>query len=270
MKHINFYKIRSTRIIAMLLITLLIFTLLPLSMSYGASTSTVTKEGLITNVSNPSNGTITFYIHVPAQKTVNYNVKLVPSKRTGTIDKVVGSYKNTSNKTISKKITAKTKYYSNKYTVNAQYTTGNSKYKTVYKDTDKATSALKKQTFSSKVIWNAKNIKKWKNGNRVALVVEFGTTLAIDIFVSKGYLSGTLATAIGISTFVGDFAEGGKIYETKTIAKNPIKGWGYRIKAVPGNNGYSKYLQVFNDKGKLYKEYKIGTVSINRISPAIK
>lgn len=232
--------------------------------------ATVSKKNLISNVTNPSSGVIQYNLTVPAGKTVNYALTLTPNRRTGNIDRVAGSYTNRTTHTVTKKIKAKVKYLSNKYIIEASYTGGTSKQKITYKDQKSVTSRLKKTVYSSKFTWNAKSIRKWKNGQRLSAVLTFAVTGTVDILVSKGVVSGTVATVIGLSMSIGDFIGSGDVASTKKIATTPIKGWGYRIKCVPYKNGYRQYLIVYNAKGEKTNTYKMLTMPISKISLVIK
>lgn len=237
---------------------------------YPVTAACVTKENLITKLANPSNGILTYYLNVPAGKTVRYSVTLVPGKRTGSVDTVAGTCRNTGKKAVLKKISVKTKYYSNQYIVKAQYATGPSRNSVVYKDEDRAVSALRSAVISEKFVWTDDNIKKWRNGQRISMALTFAITGVADFAVTKGYLSGTAATILGVSFSVGNFAGGGTIASSRRIAAVPIKGWGYRIQLVPVKNGYCQYVIVYNDKGKIDSRYKLSMIPVSRISKVIK
>ena len=160
-------------------------------------------------------------------------------------------------------------FYSNKYTISASYTTGSARKKITYSDVDSATSALKTEVKTNKFIWNDANIRRWKNEQRVSVVLSFVATGVVDIVVTKGYASGALAAALSITMFAGNMASAGTVTETKNIYCTPIKGWGYQIKLVPYSGGYTRYLLIYDEKGKLYNTINWGKVPVSTISSAV-
>ena len=255
--------------ISFLLMVTIVFSMFA-AMPAACAASNVNQEDLITGVSNPSNATISFTINAPAGTTVSYAVELIPNTRTGSIDTIKGTVKNTGTSKLSKKISVTTKYYSNKYSIKASYSTGPARNRTNYSDTDSATSALKTTVYTSKFIWNDANINKWKNGQRIPIVVTFAITGTVDILVTKGMVSGAVATALSIALFAGNMYSAGTVAETKNITMTPIKGWGYQFKLVPYNGGYTKYLIVLDDRGKVYDTINWGKIGISQISLAAR
>ncbi len=229
----------------------------------------VNKEDLITNVTNPSNGKIRFNINVPAGVTVEYKVQLVPHVRTGSIDTVSGSYKNTSSNQVTRTITVDVDYYTSKYEITATYYTGPARNRTYYEDTDSATSGLKTTVFSNKFVWDDAAINRWKLGQRVGIVLTFAVTGAVDIAVSKGAISGAYATVLSISLLGADLENVG-VADVRTVTSTPIKGWGYQYKLSPCAGGYTKYLLVYDEQGRLHQTYNLGTISLSGITLAIR
>ena len=104
----------------------------------GVQINHVKDSSLITNIKNPSNGKLSFTIKIPANQTLYYKVELIPSKRAGAIETPKNaSYYNSSNRTVTKTITVDVKHFSPNYVITANYTTGNSRIKTVYEDEEK-------------------------------------------------------------------------------------------------------------------------------------
>ena len=128
--------------------------------------SEVNSESIITNVKNPENGVITYSVKVPAGERIDYSVELTPDKKTGTIDKVSGSYTNKTKKTVTKVVTANVKFLSDKYKVTASYSKKTAGVEIVYKDTDTVISSLKTTSVTSKVSWDFDKLgqgnKEWK------------------------------------------------------------------------------------------------------------
>ena len=222
------------------------------------ATTNVNQEDLIINVCNPSTGVIKFTLNIPAGVTVSYSLKLVPNSRTGSLDTSSGTCKNSGTKTIKKTITVNVKYFSDKYTISASYYKGPSKNRTCYKDTDKAVSKLKSTIYTNKFIWDDKNIRKYKNGQKVYIVLSFAIATSIDIIVSKGLAPMPLASILNLTLMMGDVSSADGGASTQTIRTTPIKGWGYQIKYVPNTDGYTKYLLVYNDKNKLHETHNLG------------
>ena len=127
----------------------------------GVQINHVKDSSLITNIKNPSNGKLSFTIKIPANQTLYYKVELIPSKRAGAIETPKNaSYYNSSNRTVTKTITVDVKHFSPNYVITANYTTGNSRIKTVYEDEEKVASKLVKQITSKPFVWNLINIMR--------------------------------------------------------------------------------------------------------------
>ena len=263
-------RLMSRKAIALLLVLTIVFSMMASMTTVAYAATNKTDENLITNVSNPSNATISFKLNVPAGVTVSYKVELIPNKRTGSIDTISGSVKNTGSSKITKTISAVTRYYSNKYTVTASYSTGPARNRTNYSDTDDAVSALKTTISTNKFVWDDANIKKWQAGQVVSVVLGFAITGTVDLLVTKGYLSSALAAVITGTVLVANLGSATTVTDTKTISYTPIKGWGYQYKLTPYNGGFTKYLLVYDAKGKLYETYNMGSISLGTIYPAVR
>lgn len=230
-----------------------------------ASDTTVDK--IITGVSNPSTGVITFKITAPANTTVDYTLELVPHKRMGSLDGTSGSVKNKSDSPITKKITVPVNYFSDQYTITATYTTGPARNRKYHNDSATVTSSLHETVYSSKFVWDEKNIKTYRAGQVVAVCIPFAVTGAVDIFVTKGALSEGYATLLSVTFFAGDVLDAaGSGTETRNIRYEPIKGWGYQIKLVPKSGGYTEYLLIYDEHGNLYDTIDIGSSSYSTVS----
>ncbi len=261
-------RLFGRRTVSLLLVLTLVFSMM---VSSGAQAATnKTDENLITGVSNPSNAKISFTLNVPAGATVSYKVELIPNKRTGSIDTVSGSVKNSGSSKISKTISASVKYYSNKYTVTASYSTGPARNRTNYSDVDNATSALKSTVYTSKFVWDDNNVKKWQNGQRIAVILSFAITGTVDILATKGYVSSKLATALSITMLAANLAQTGEVTDVKTITSTPIKGWGYKYRLTPTSSGFKKDLLVYDASGKLHQTVSCGSISLGTIYPAMR
>jgi len=263
-------KLIKKNAMALVLALSLLFSATLTNIAVVQAATNVNQEDLISNISNTSNAKLSFNLKVPAGVTVSYKVQLIPNKRTGSLDTISGSVKNSEKKQVTKTVSVTTRYYSNKYTISASYSTGPARNRTTYSDEDSATSALKSTVTTNKFVWNDANIKKFKNGERVAVALTFALTGTVDILVSKGYLSGAVATTLSISLFAKDLLDAGSIADTSTIATTPIKGWGYQYKLSPYSGGFTKYLLVYDANGKLYQTVNLGKVSTGTITAAIR
>ena len=166
----------------------------------------VVKEDIISDVKNPQNGIIKYDVTVPPGERIDYSVELTPDKKQGTIDKISGTWKNRTRRTITKTIKVNVKFLSNKYKINASYTEKTLEEKIEHRDTVTAVSALKTSTVSKKLAWDFSKLGK---GN---------------------------------------------------------KEWKYRYKYIPCKNGFKKYLQVFDSKGKQIKNNLKQTVSLSKVT----
>ena len=104
---------------------------------------------------------------------------------------------------------------------------------------------MKTTVYSTKFVWNDENIRKWKAGQAIFVILSFSITGTADILVTKGILSGELATSLGLSFLISDISTSGTVASTKTIIYTPIKGWAYQFKLSPYNGGYTRYLLIY-------------------------
>lgn len=168
--------------------------------------SSVVKEDIISEVRNPENGVIKYKVTVPAGERIDYSVELTPDKKTGTVDRVTGTWKNRTKKTVTKTVRVKVKFLSDKYEIKASYKEKSYGTLVEYRDTAAAVSALKTSAVSAKLSWDSSRLGK---GN---------------------------------------------------------KEWQYRYKYVPCKNGFKKYLQVFDSKGRQIRNTLKQTVYLNKIT----
>lgn len=230
----------------------------------------VDSPSLITNVSNPSNGKLTFYINAPAGAEVHYSVKLIPNPRTGSIDTISGIFENTSRLEVSKKITANVKYYSDLYTVSAYYTTGSYHNLFMYEDEETTTSAMKGTQYSSKFVWDAANVAKWQAGQIVATTIAIGTGIVVDLAATRGYVSGRLATIVTIGLDSASIWGAAQTSTEANIMDTPVEGCAYQIKYVPYSGGYGRYLVSYNSNGGVSSTVSLGNISLSTISLVVR
>lgn len=259
---------------ALLLVLLFAITLLQMPITAWAEeramATRVTEESLISSVSNPSNGKIQFYINVPAGETVSYSVDLIPNDRTDSVDTKTGSYTNSGTSAVSKKITVTAKYFSNKYTIYASYTTGPSASRTIHEDTDSATSALKSSVTSERFVWTQSLIDAYNTAGFVTETLVQGVTAYVSFKLVKKYdAQGTAAlfeTVVGAAGSASDF-----FYEkTGNITTTPKLGWGYEVVLVPTTGGYIQYVVECNEEGNRTQTVSAGTISLSTITVGVR
>ena len=228
----------------------------------GVQIKHVKDSSLITNVKNPSNGKLSFTIKVPANQTLYYKVELIPSERAGSIEKKKNaSYRNSSNKTVTKTITIDVKHFSPKYVITANYTTGNSRIKTVYEDEEKASSNLVTKITSKPFVWTQAELDKYNAGKVISWAVTFATLEFISIKIGaivKG--AEKVGTALNIGwSFIGNgglpSTESPTQYELDMVPRLGLK---YQVSYIPTNNGISRKILVVLPNGSS-STYSLGT-----------
>lgn len=142
---------------SIVIVTVSLFTANP---SYA---DTINEDGMISNIVVPETGVIQYDVTVPAESTVNYSVELTPDKKTGTIDKVSGMWKNTTKKTVKRTITANVKFLSSEYTISASYESNSTKQKFEYKDQCKAVKSYEASDFHSRLAWDTGSTSSLKD-----------------------------------------------------------------------------------------------------------
>lgn len=230
----------------------------------------ITDNSLITNVTSPSNGKISFYINIPARQTLYYTLKLVPNKRTGSIDTVVDkSYKNLSNSKISQKITVSTKYFSNNYTLTASFTTGNDRERTMYETEKTVTSKLVSAVTSNKFVWDKAHVNQWAAQqviyNTYIIGIEKMASVAAE-YIPKLKLGAVALTALISAGLTWNSTQPATSVD---IMFTPVEGWAYQIKFAPASNGYNKTLVIYNKNGGVASTESLGFMPLSTISVAV-
>lgn len=231
----------------------------------GVQINHVKDSSLITNIKNPSNGTLSFTIKVPANQTLYYKVELIPSKRAGSIETPKNaSYRNNSNKTITKTITIDVKHFSPKYVITANYTTGNSRIKTVYEDSDNATSTLVTAITSKAFVWTQSELDKYNTAQTIGWWVTFGTVTAISISLVP--LLGVEGVGAGIALSVGwGYISSGGVPSTESPSEykldiTPRLNMKYQVTYKPSNNGIERKIKITSPTGRV-STYDLGAYS---------
>lgn len=262
------------RVKALLMALLFFFALLQAPVTAWAEgwamATRVNEEDLVYSVSNPSNGKIQFYIRVPAGETVSYSVDLIPHDRTGSIDTKTGSYTNSGTTEVTKKITVTAKYFSNKYTIYASYTTGPSANRTIYEDTDSATSALKYTMTSEKFVWTQARINKYNAGSVVLETLVIGAVSFFQIHIAKDYDAEGLAATVKAILEIADAAAEHFSEKEGSILTTPKLNCGYAIRLVPYSGGYTQQLLEYDENNTLVKIVNMGNVSVSPITVAVR
>lgn len=73
------------------------------------------------------------------------------------------------------------KHFSPNYVITANYTTGNSRIKTVYEDEEKVASKLVKQITSKPFVWTQAELDKYNAGKTISWAVTFATLEFVSI-----------------------------------------------------------------------------------------
>lgn len=181
------------------------------------------------------------------------------------------SYKNLSNSKISQKITVNTKYFSNSYTLTANFTTGNDRERTMYETEKTVTSALKTTVRTNKFVWDSRNLAVYATGAAVSVGLSFGLTVTVDILVTKGALSSGFATFLSISMFAGDFVNAGNVASTVKVTEVPIEGWGYQVELKPtSGGGYSRNLIIYDENGRIHRTVALTSATASNITLVVK
>ena len=236
--------------------------------------STKNDEKLVSCVSNPSNGIITFKIKCPAKSSIEYKLSLTPNKKNQSIDKYTGRFSNKSSKAVTKTFKYKVNYFSNLYKVSAKATVGNPRLRNYRTDTDSAKSIMVKNVSSKTSKWTAKRIRQYNAGMAVAMSISLAAGVAVDILATKGVVTKTQATAFSVVSYS---LTGGKIigvinneYSERDVPTIPRKNWSWKIEYKRnGNSSYTAYLVVLDDTEKTKGNYKLGTYTYNTITAAI-
>ena len=231
-----------------------------------AMATRITDENLVYAVSNPSNCVIRFNLRIPAGETVSYAVELIPNDRTGSIDTKSGSYTNSGTGEIIKTVTVSAKYFSNKYTIYASYTTGPAANRTIYEDTDSATSALKTTVTSERFVWTQQLINQHKTAGFVAKTLVMGVATTISFKLSGA------GAAVAI-LFVLDTAESAAdtfVEREGNIRTTPKLNCGYAIRMTPGNGSYTWHMIEYDEAGEVVQTVSFGTVSVSTITVGVK
>ena len=249
-----------------------------------SDTTQISDEDVVTDVKNSSNGIIKFKVRVPAGKTANWSVRLKHwDNRNVYIEQKYGTVKNSGKKTQKKEVSVNLNYYSTKYKVFASYKVGIPRIAKVYSDTDNAKSVpqLKKKVMIRDFVWNNKMIKQYNISKCVAKTFMYAGTLAFDIAITKGaatgYITASTAKAISAGASVAEFSYDilstftKKEYSTfKKVLNEPVKGWGYKMYAVPCKEGFYYSISVYNDKKKLYKTVKCQKITGSTLAAVIE
>lgn len=231
-----------------------------------AMATRVNEEGLVYSVSNPSNGKIQFYIRVPAGETVSYSVDLIPNNRTDSIDTKTGSYTNSGTTEVTRKITVTAKYFSNKYTIYASYTTGPSANRTIHEDTDSATSALKTPVSSEMFIWTQDLIDTYRTAGFVIRTLTFSVAGYVSFKLSGAAVAAAVETILQIAN---DAAET-FVKKEGSIVTTPKVNCGYKIVLEPYNGGYTQKLIEYNEARIVVQEVPLGSVSLSTITIGVR
>lgn len=147
------------------------------------------------------------------------------------------------------------------YVTTANYTTGNSRIKTVYEDEEKVASKLVKQITSKPFVWTQAELDKYNAGKTISWAVTFATLEFVSIEIGA-LLKGaeTIGTALNIGwSFIGDggvpSTESPTQYELDMVPRLGLK---YQVSYIPTNSGISRKILVTLPDGRS-STYSLGT-----------
>ena len=145
--------------------------------------------------------------------------------------------------------------------ITANYTTGNSRIKTVYEDEEKVASKLVKQITSEPFVWTQAELDKYNAGKTISWAVTFATLEFVSIEIGA-LLKGaeTIGTALNIGwSFIGDggvpSTESPTQYELDMVPRLGLK---YQVSYIPTNSGISRKILVTLPDGRS-STYSLGT-----------
>ena len=232
---------------------------------FGNYTTTHVKDSnLISSVSNPSNGKISFVLTIPSGCTAEYAVELIPNDRTGSIDTVSGSYRNTSSSTMRKSVTVSVRYFCTRYTISASYETGTPQNRYIHEDEKAAKSVLKNTVYSTPFYWTEDEVKLFEQGKRVEKMIVTGSSVTFVLIAS--YAAGPLGGAGMEFLFrMQDVYEEPEV-TTLQIMHAPNEGLGFKIRFEPYNDGYKRTLYVLDANGRTLETHPMPTVPGGMIS----
>lgn len=234
---------------------------------FGNYTTTHVKDSnLISSVSNPSNGKISFVLTIPSGCTAEYAVELIPNDRTGSIDTVSGSYRNTSSSTIKKTVTASVNYYCTRYTISASYETGTPQNRYIHEDEEAAKSVFHGTKQSSTFIWTKEEITRFNQMKTVTTVIMMGAVNIASLKITPLIVNDKLRDGCTIVLNLLGVVAGVSPVETTDIRFNPSLGCGYRIEYQAYNDGYKSTLLVLNKSGAVEERVPLPYVPGGAIS----
>lgn len=228
------------------------------------TTRYVDDKNLITNVTNPSNGVLSFKLTVPAGRTATYKVELVPSDRTGSINTVNGSYTNSGTATASKTVTVNVNYYSDKYSIYASYQTGTTHEKIINEDREKAVSALKTRVVSEKFVWTQDKLNQYNAGKVIAWVALVGESCLVSTELTA-ITGGSMLVVVSWS-FI---SSGGVDTTNKTeyeLDMTPRLNMSYQITYIPTSSGMDRFITITAPDGDV-SQYALPSVPLGMITP---
>lgn len=123
----------------------------------------VEDDSIVTEAVCGEDGEIQYQLEVPAGETVNYSVEPASPEQLVNGDKIVGKFRNTTNRTVTKTITVKVKFLNCEYEIDAYYKSDEHNMETTYKDTDVIISRDGEKAVDFSFNWKDDSFEKLKN-----------------------------------------------------------------------------------------------------------
>ena len=215
-------------------------------------------ENMVNTLTNFATGRIGVSVEVPANGYVTVTAELNLNSRYGSIGRTVETFRNTENKTVSKRFYL-TVGYLGEYRVTAEC----SKARTKYTDTDIIMSKMTSTVVTDKFVWDSANIAKYKRGEQVKATLSSSVGLVLSMAASNASGGGAvimnvIEKAYSVTSTLIDIGTAGGVASMSTIDVTPIVGCGYQYRLTPTAKGFKKTLIVYDEFGRKYAEYDAG------------
>ncbi len=199
-------------------------------------------EDLITSVTNPSNGIISFTVTISKGTEIHYNVYAKTKNYNGSCDSQTGVIKNTTTGTISKTINVPVNAFGT-YEVHAITYSLNSNISLGGWDIDSCISKFTGTIYAEKFSWTQDEINKYNNGQSISKAIEFGY-FTFMTGISTFAKATPVGAAISITFEIIDILISGKAPSTVEVATTPYLGNTYQYKFVANSSGTGYYTYI--------------------------
>jgi hypothetical protein len=206
--------------------------------------SNYNDENLITNVTVPSEGKISFKLKVPDWADSTYRIVYTYAS---TVQVASGTFDSNGTERYET-VTVNVPHYAT-YTIEAGY----GGYCT---DEDSILVKMLSTHYTNKYTWTSTDVANYYANQFIGnfMVGGLGTLIPAKIGVIKAVAAGA-----GISTLAAYFQSGDP---TLNFSKIPTQGYSWQFKVVPTTSGVKHYLSVWdNNNTKIVSDYYAGTTS---------